>query len=90
MTTTRKFPKRDVVICYDSPPATQVDRQHYDALRQEALQNLVEEIVIPKKSARTWTLKAGDLCRISVIEGSQVCLTIVDCVRTVFIIMVTL
>jgi uncharacterized protein YcgI (DUF1989 family) len=32
----------------------------------------VVELTVPKKSAATWEMKEGDLCRITVIEGSQV------------------
>jgi len=28
--------------------------------------------VVPKREARTWTMQAGDLCRVTVHEGSQV------------------
>jgi hypothetical protein len=30
------------------------------------------ELSVPKKSAATWEMKEGDLCRITVTEGSQV------------------
>jgi uncharacterized protein YcgI (DUF1989 family) len=32
----------------------------------------VLELTVPKKSAETWEMKEGELCRITVIEGSQV------------------
>lgn len=45
----------------------------YDDKRFEALTGeIVETVVVPKRSARTWTLQAGDLCRITVSEGPQV------------------
>lgn len=34
--------------------------------------DVVETLVVPKREARTWTLQSGDLCRITVHEGSQV------------------
>lgn len=33
----RVFKDRPVVICYDKPPATQVNRSHYDDLRYSCL-----------------------------------------------------
>lgn len=69
----RAFPKQPPVICYDSPPAARVNRMHYDDLRLRALTGQrVLELTVPKKSAATWELKEGQLCRITVIEGSQV------------------
>jgi hypothetical protein len=32
----------------------------------------VVELTVPKKSAATWEMKEGDLCRVTVTEGSQV------------------
>jgi uncharacterized protein YcgI (DUF1989 family) len=32
----------------------------------------VQKCTVPKKSAATWEMKEGDLCRITVTEGSQV------------------
>lgn len=32
----------------------------------------MQEFVIPKKSAKTWEMKTDELCRITVLEGSQV------------------
>jgi hypothetical protein len=32
----------------------------------------VLELTVPKKSAATWEMNEGDLCRITVTEGSQV------------------
>jgi uncharacterized protein YcgI (DUF1989 family) len=69
----RTFPKRPPVICYDSPPAARVKCTHYNDLRLEALMGKrVLELTVPKKSAATWEMKEGDLCRITVISGSQV------------------
>lgn len=69
----RVFPKRPPVICYDSPPAARVNHIHYDDLRLQALMGeQVLELTVPKKSAETWEMKEGELCRITVIEGSQV------------------
>lgn len=69
----RVFPKQPPVICYDSPPAARVNCIRYDDLRLQALMGKrVLEITVPKKSAATWEMKEGELCRITVIEGSQV------------------
>ena len=69
----RTFPKRNPVICYDSPPAASVNHAHYDDLRHNALLGkTILKLEVPKKSARTWEMKKGDLCRITVTHGSQV------------------
>ncbi|PSN40173.1 Uncharacterized protein C11D3.03c [Blattella germanica] len=69
----RIFPKCKPMICYDSPAAATVDRSHYDDLRQKALKgDVVLDMIIPKKSGKAWEVRKGDLCRISVVAGSQV------------------
>lgn len=69
----RIFPRRPAVICYDSPSAAKVSCIHYDDLRLKALMGKqIQELTVPKKSAATWEMKEGDLCRITVTEGSQV------------------
>jgi hypothetical protein len=70
----RVFPRCPTIICYDSPPAAKVSNIHYDNLRLEALMGKqIQKFTVPKKSAATWEMKEGDLCRITVTEGSQVC-----------------
>jgi len=69
----RVFPKRDVIICYDKCPAASVDREEYDSKRHNALLgSKITSLTVPKKSARTWKMQKGDLCRITVVEGPQV------------------
>lgn len=69
----RTFPKRSPVICYDKPDAVAIDRTKYNKARHDALLgDVVLALTVPKKSARTWKMMKGDLCRITVIEGSQV------------------
>ncbi|KAJ9597636.1 hypothetical protein L9F63_011505 [Diploptera punctata] len=69
----RTFPKRKPVICYDSPAAASVSHALYDDLRHRALLGeTILKLEVPKKSARTWEMKKGDLCRITVTQGSQV------------------
>ncbi|XP_046997096.1 uncharacterized protein C11D3.03c [Schistocerca americana] len=69
----RKFTRRPVQVCYDSPAAAAVNRSYYDDRRYEALTgDRVLELIVPKKSARTWKVMQGELCRITVCEGSQV------------------
>ncbi|KAK6635585.1 hypothetical protein RUM44_000839 [Polyplax serrata] len=69
----RKFDHHEPIICYDSPPASKVNRSHYDNLRYECLMgDKTQDFQIPKRSAETWEMKKDDLCRITVIEGSQV------------------
>ncbi|XP_015604239.1 uncharacterized protein C11D3.03c [Cephus cinctus] len=69
----RKFPKKPVTICYNKAAAVQVDRTAYDKARHDALLgDVIEKITVPKKSAKTWKMLKGDLCRVTVVEGSQV------------------
>ncbi|XP_036330338.1 uncharacterized protein C11D3.03c-like [Rhagoletis pomonella] len=69
----RTFPKHSPLICYNKPASAQVNQQEYDDKRFEALQGeLIETVIVPKRTARTWTMQTGDLCRITVCEGSQV------------------
>ena len=50
-----------------------VDRDLYGRLGEDtAGRELVEELVVPIRSGRAWTVPAGHLCRIVVIEGPQV------------------
>lgn len=72
----RKFKKCKPKICYDRPPSCLVNKAEYDKRRNDALNGkLVDSLIVPKKSARTWTMQKGDLCKITLIEGSQVSLT---------------
>lgn len=51
----------------------EVDRAFYDRLaRESAGRRLVERFVVPIRSGRAWPVRAGQLCRIVVIEGPQV------------------
>ncbi|XP_058129680.1 uncharacterized protein LOC131284242 [Anopheles ziemanni] len=60
-------------ICYDKPAAAVVSKEECDARRSQALRGtLVLELIVPKKSAKVWSMQKGDLCRISLPEGSQV------------------
>jgi uncharacterized protein len=50
-----------------------VDRELYRRLADSSDdRSLVEEFVIPIRSGRAWTVRAGQLCRIVAIEGPQV------------------
>ena len=50
-----------------------VDRKLYGQLASKSdARRLVEEFVIPIRSGRAWTVRAGQLCRIVVVEGPQV------------------
>ena len=55
----------------DSP--LDVDRELYDGLARETDgRSLVDEFVVPIRSGRAWPVRAGQLCRIVVVEGPQV------------------
>jgi len=50
-----------------------VDRAFYDRLaRATDRRALVQQLVVPIRSGRAWPVRAGQLCRIVVIEGPQV------------------
>jgi uncharacterized protein YcgI (DUF1989 family) len=50
-----------------------VDRGFYDRLaRQTASRSPVHAFVVPIRSGRAWPVRAGQLCRITCIEGAQV------------------
>ena len=60
---------------YDHGPGTplEVDRAFYGRLAQDVDgRTLTERFAIPIRSGRAWTVPAGHLCRIVVIEGPQV------------------
>lgn len=69
----RKFQQFPPTICYNKPAAAIVSPECCQARREFALNgDLIQELIVPKKSAKTWLLKKGDLCRISLNEGPQV------------------
>src|SRR6476620_3660099 len=50
-----------------------IDRELYARLaRETARRTLVDAFVIPIRSGRAWPVRAGQLCRVNVIEGPQV------------------
>jgi len=50
-----------------------VDRKFCDRLARETDErSLVERLVVPIRSGKAWSVRAGQLCRIIVIEGPQV------------------
>lgn len=69
----RSFEYFPPTICYDKPAAAIVSEEECESRRTRALHgSLVLELIVPKKSARVWTLQKDDLCRVSLPEGSQV------------------
>ncbi|XP_055849737.1 uncharacterized protein LOC129914484 [Episyrphus balteatus] len=69
----RIFKKYSPIICYEKSSYSCVSKTDYDDKRHNALMGeKVQTLVVPKRSARTWNLQMGDLCRITVSEGSQV------------------
>jgi len=51
----------------------EVDRAFYDRLaRETAARTQVDRFTVPIRSGRAWPVRAGQLCRIVVIEGPQV------------------
>ena len=69
----RKFINYQPVVCYDKPKSATVSKSEYDQKRYEAIVgDVIKSIIVPKKTARTWTMQKGDLCRITVVDGAQV------------------
>ncbi|TMW53831.1 hypothetical protein DOY81_001116 [Sarcophaga bullata] len=69
----RKFVQHKPTICYNKPATAQVSKSLYDDKRYQAITgDLIATLTVPKRSARTWTMREGDLCRITICEGSQV------------------
>ena len=62
-------------VIYLPKPGTaiDVDREFYEMLAsQTETRSLVDEFVVPIRSGRAWPVRAGQLCRIVVVEGPQV------------------
>jgi uncharacterized protein YcgI (DUF1989 family) len=52
--------------------ALAIDRQRYHRLATDRGRQLVERFVVPIRSGRSWTLGAGQICRLVEVEGPQV------------------
>src|SRR5690554_1846347 len=53
--------------------ALPIDREFYARLADDTVtRELVDSFVIPIRSGRAWPVKAGQLCRVAIIEGAQV------------------
>lgn len=53
--------------------AIEVNRGFYDRLGNHAeMRRLVDQFIVPSRSGRAWAVRAGQLCRIVVVEGPQV------------------
>ena len=62
-------------VIYQSNPGLElgVDREFYDNLaRQLDKRSLVDQFIVPIRSGKAWPVRAGQLCRIVVVEGPQV------------------
>lgn len=69
----RNFEYHEPVVCYDKKFAPKISVEHYKSKRLSLLaKSCSESFIVPKKSAKAWTMKKGSLCRISIVEGSQV------------------
>jgi uncharacterized protein len=68
---TAPSPEPAYVASEGSPLAA--DSRIYGRIRTElGARTLVDELVIPVRSGRAWTVPAGHVCRFSIIEGPQV------------------
>lgn len=69
----RTFSTHKPVICYDNSSSLRANPMEYDEQREAALNgSLIEEVLIPAKSGRSWKMLKGDLCRIELPSGAQV------------------
>ncbi|PXF45714.1 hypothetical protein BWQ96_04482 [Gracilariopsis chorda] len=72
----RKFVLHDPVVCYNSGPEQRnaLSPDMFDAITElpDSDRTLIESITIPARDARAFNVTAGSICRIEVIEGSQV------------------
>ncbi|XP_055606134.1 uncharacterized protein LOC129754229 [Uranotaenia lowii] len=69
----RTFREYEPTICYNKPEAATVSPEECLRRREAALAGtLIQELIIPKKSAHAFKVQKGDLCRIIVSEGPQV------------------
>ena len=62
-------------VIYQPKPGSpiDVDRGFYDRLAHHTDdRTLVEQFIVPIRSGKAWPLRAGQLCRIVVVEGAQV------------------
>jgi uncharacterized protein YcgI (DUF1989 family) len=62
-------------VCYERKSGTpiDVDRKFYGRLAERTDQRtLVDRFIIPIRSGKAWPVRAGQLCRIVVVEGPQV------------------
>lgn len=62
-------------VIYERKPGTpiDVDRQFYGRLAsQTEKRSLIERVIVPIRSGKAWPVRAGQLCRIVVVEGPQV------------------
>ena len=55
-----------------SAAALDPDRHFYRAVADPAARHPVDRFVVPIRSGRAWHLRAGQLCRLTAIEGPQV------------------
>lgn len=69
----RVFDKHIPTVCYDKSNASIISIELYKNKRQKCIDGVcIDEFIVPKKSAKAWTMQKEDLCRITVCEGSQV------------------
>jgi len=62
-------------VCYERKSGTpiDVDRKFYGRLAERTDQRtLVDRFIVPIRSGKAWPVRAGQLCRIVVVEGPQV------------------
>jgi uncharacterized protein YcgI (DUF1989 family) len=63
---------KELHVCYVTPKSALVDTSLVDKIAETTNRSLVKEFVVPKKSGHAWPLTKGDVCRITVIQVSQV------------------
>ena len=69
-----QYPKRKPIICYNPRPTMATVFSHLvEEMKFAITENtLVSTTIVPKREAKVWKVFKGQICRISLIEGSQV------------------
>ena len=64
-----------MVVCYQPrPEAAAVSQKLCEELHNSCLDETkrCEEFLVPRRQGRAWKLLKGQICRVSLVEGSQV------------------
>ncbi|CAH1787544.1 unnamed protein product, partial [Owenia fusiformis] len=68
----REFQYQPIHRGYILTEAAQIDKKLYDEIATSGIRNIVGDFIVEPKKSKAWELKKGQVCRITVKEGSQV------------------